>query len=183
MSSRNLPGAHNDWAQAATFLGIPANYDYVMILSVFTDSYLQPILQQATDLYEMTLQWNRSHTLFKPGAIRRLTYSGESGWVIPEFAWDPSGRRLLWTQSKFDDGRRVDQACVMRKIRDGIISQLSGVHTISQIPFTIGTQIREQAVSLLRDPESFPVQEMGCGGNAPNQQPSHAQETDIGHYE
>jgi hypothetical protein len=183
MSSRNLPGAHNDWAQAATFLGIPAAYDYIMILPVFTDSYLQPILQQATDLYEMTVQWNRSRTLFKPGPIRRLTASGERGWVIPEFAWDRSGRRLLWTQSKFDDGRRVDQACVMRKIRADIIRQLSGVRTIGQIPFTIGTQIREHAVSLLRDPESFASPDMGCGGSVPNQLPAHVQETQIGHYE
>ena len=183
MSSRNLPGAHNDWALAASFLNIPASYDYVMIFPVFSDSYLQPILQQATDLYEMTLHWNRSHTLFKPGPIRRLTYSGASGWVIPEFAWDPSGRRLLWSQSKFSDGRRVDQACAMRKLRDGIISQLSGVHTINQIPITIGSQIREQAVSLLRDPESFMAPDTACGGGAPDAQPSHVQETHLGHYQ
>jgi hypothetical protein len=54
MSSRRLPGAHNDWAQIATFLGIPASFDYELILFVFSDSFLQPILQQATDLYEIT---------------------------------------------------------------------------------------------------------------------------------
>lgn len=182
MSSRNLPGAHNDWAQVATFLDIPASYDYELILLVFTDSYLQPILQQATDLYEITLRWNRSHTLFKPGAVRRLTRSGEDGWVIPEFAWDPNGQRLLWTQNKFSDGRRVDQGCVMRKIRADIINQLNGVQTIGQIPFTIVGQIHDQAVSLLQDPKSFPFQGLGCGGDAPNQQPGYAQETRIGHY-
>jgi len=182
MSSRNLPGAHNDWAQVATFLGIPAAYDYVLILFVFSDSYLQPILQQATDLYEMTLRWNHRHTLFKPGAIRRLTRSGEDGWVIPEFAWDPSGRRLLWSQSKFNDGLRVDQGCAMRAIRADFIRQLSAVHTIDQVPVTIASQIRAQAVALLGNPQAFVLAQGGCGGASPGQLPSHLQETHIGHY-
>src|SRR5262249_47705425 len=42
MSSRNLPGGHNDWAAIATLLGLPAEYDYELILPVFNDSYLQP---------------------------------------------------------------------------------------------------------------------------------------------
>ena len=73
MSSRNLPGAQNDWAQVATLLDLPADYDYALILPVFSDNYLQPILQQATDLYELTLRWNQARTRFKPGAVRRLT--------------------------------------------------------------------------------------------------------------
>ncbi len=182
MSSRNLPGAHNDWAQAATLLDIPAEYDYELILPVFVDSSPQPIFQQATDLYEITLRWNRDHTRFKPGGVRRLTDSGEAGWVIPEFAWDPSGRRLLWTQNKFSDGRRVDQGCVIREMRANIIGQLSGVNTFIRIPFSLGTQIRNQAADLLRDPKSYSYQG-ACGGNDPNQQPSLAQETRIGRYE
>jgi len=83
MSSRNLPGAHNDWATLATLLGLPAEYDYELILFVFSDGFLQPRLQQATDLYELTLRWNASRTRFKPGPVRRLTHSGEDGWVIP----------------------------------------------------------------------------------------------------
>ena len=43
MSSRNLPGGHNDWAAIATLLGLPAEYDYELILPVFNDSYLQPV--------------------------------------------------------------------------------------------------------------------------------------------
>jgi Tol biopolymer transport system component len=67
MSSRNLPGAHNDWATVATLLGLPADYDYELILFVFSDGFLQPRLQQATDLYELTLRWNQERTRFKPG--------------------------------------------------------------------------------------------------------------------
>jgi len=182
MSSRKLPGAHNDWAHVAALLGLPATYDYELILFVFTDGFLQPILEQATDLYEITLRWNRLHTWFKPGGLRRLTRSGEDGWVIPEFAWDPSGRRLLWTQNKFSDNRRVDQGCVVRKIRAELIRQMSGVQSIGQLPFGIVDRMRDHAVSLLQNPSSFPYQGLGCGGDAPDQEPSFAQETKIGHY-
>src|SRR5262249_843580 len=34
MSSRNLPGAQNDWAQVATLLDLPADFDYALILPV-----------------------------------------------------------------------------------------------------------------------------------------------------
>jgi hypothetical protein len=182
MSSRNLPGAHNDWAELATLLDIPATYDYQLILLVFSDSFLQPVLQQATDLYEITLLWNRSRTMFKPGPVRRLTRTGEDGWVIPEFAWDASGERLLWTQNKYGSGRRVDQGCVMRKIRADVIRRLSGVHTLGEIPFDIVPQIREQAGQLLQDPNSFPFEGFGCGGDDPNQPLRFEQETRIGHY-
>jgi hypothetical protein len=79
MSSRNLPGAHNDWAHTAQLLDLPASYDYELILFVFADSFLQPNLEQATDLYEMQLDWNAAGTLFKPGRLRRLTRSGIDG--------------------------------------------------------------------------------------------------------
>ena len=139
------------------------------------------MLQQATDLYEITLHWNRGHTWFKPGAIRRLTRSGEDGWVIPEFAWDPSGQRLLWTQNQFTRGHRVDQGCVMRKLRADIVRQLSGVQTMPQIPFTIASQIRAHAASLLQDPQSFTFAAGGCGGEQPDE-PLFAQETRIAHF-
>src|SRR5262245_51097403 len=180
MSSRNLPGAHNDWAHVATFLDLPADYDYELIPPVFNDSYLQPIFQQATDLYEITLRWNRTRTRFKPGPVRRLTHSGEDGWVIPEFTWEPGGHRLLWTQNKFADGRRVDQSCVMRQIRDAIIGRLSGVDTIAQVPFDLGGQIREEAANLLRPPSSYAYRG-GCGGDRPAQEPPWAQATMVGH--
>jgi Tol biopolymer transport system component len=183
MSSRNLPGAHNDWTNIAHLLDLPAEYDYALILLVFSDSYLQPILQQATDLYEIRLRWNRGRTRFKGGPARRLTHSGDDGWVIPEFAWNPSGTRLLWTQNRFGVGRRVDQGCLVRKIRAGIIDQLKGVDTITQIPFSIVGQIRSQAVALLGDPRAYPYQGAGCGGDDPGDQSSFEQETRVGHFE
>ena len=182
MSSRNLPGAHNDWATVASFLDIPAEYDYEIILPVFSDSYLQPVLQQATDLYEIRLRWNQDRTRFKAGAVRRLTRTGEDGWVIPEFTWDPAGRRLLWTQNKFSSARRLDQGCVKRQIRSAIIGRLRGVDRIEQLPLDIGDQIRDQAVSLLRNPRSFTFAGTGCGNDEPGQPPSLAQETRIGRY-
>src|SRR5689334_20126690 len=45
MSSRGLPGAHNDWTTAAALLQLPADFDYELILPVFAQSYLQPVFQ------------------------------------------------------------------------------------------------------------------------------------------
>jgi Tol biopolymer transport system component len=182
MSSRNLPGAHNDWAKVAELLDLPADYDHVLILLVFSDSYLQPVFQQATDLYELELRWNRGRTRFKPGTVRRLTETGRDGWVIPEFAWDPTGRRLLWTQNRFPVGVRVDQDCIVRQIRGDLIGRLSGVHEIAQIPLGIQDDIRTDAAKLLAPPRAFPFQGRGCGGDVPPARASFAQETRIGHF-
>ena len=183
MSSRGLPGAQNDWATVATLLALPAEYDYALILLVFGETFLQPVFAQATDLWEMRLHWNASRTRFKRGPVRRLTRSGDDGWVIPEFAWDPSGRRLLWTQNKFGDARRVDQGCVVRALRQAIVDRLAGVHTIAQLPLDIVPQIREQAADLLRDPRTFAGQTAGCGATDPGEAPAITQETRIGRFE
>ena len=101
MSSRNLRGGHDNWIRLAGFLGLPARFDYLLILPVFSDSFLQPRLNQATDLYDQRLKWTRGRSAVRPiGPARRLTRSGERGWIIPEFAWDPAGRRLLWTREQ-----------------------------------------------------------------------------------
>jgi hypothetical protein len=181
MSSRGLPGAHNDWTAAAALLQLPADFDYELILPVFAESYLQPVFQQATDLHEMTLRWDRSRTRFKPGPIRRLTTSGDDGWVIPEFAWDPSGRRLLWTQNRFPTGQRVDQSCVVGELRASIVARLSGVTKLGQVPFDIGTQVRSQAADLLRSPSAY-VYHGACGDTSAPAPAGFAQETRIGHY-
>ena len=182
MSSRDLPGAHQDWARVATLLDLPADYDYALVLTVFSDNFLQPVLQQATDFYEMTLRWNRSRTRFKPGPIRRLTTSGEQGWVIPEFAWDPAGRRLLWTQNRVGGGRRVDQGCVMRELRSAFIQQLSGVDSVAKIPLDLGRTIRNQAAELLRAPGDFAYR--GACGTAPTPgELTVERETWIGRFE
>ena len=102
--------------------------------------------------------------------------------MVPEFAWDPSGRRLLWTQNKFNDGRRVDQACVTRQLRDAIVGRLQGVTTVNQLPFNIVPDIRDRAADLLRDPTQYPV-DGACGGSAPDAEPRLVGETVIGHFE
>jgi hypothetical protein len=183
MSSRKLLGAHDDWATVARVLDLPAEYDHVLILFVFSDSFLQPVLQQATDLYEMRLRWNRARTRFKPGPIRRLTRSGEDGWVIPEFAWDPTGRRLLWTQNRFPPDVRVDQGCLVRQIRDGFVARLAAVHDPTQIPLGIQQEMHAAAAALLGDPRAYPFQGRGCGGGAMGPPPPFEQQTLIGRFE
>jgi hypothetical protein len=182
MSSRGLPGAHNDWAHTAQLLDLPASYDYELILFVFSDSFLQPILEQATDLYEMALDWNAARTRFQAGRLRRLTRSGIDGWVIPEFAWDPRGERLLWSEARFNDGRRVDQGCVARQLRSTFIARMRGVSTVDKLPFGIASEMRDAAAALISDPQSFDHAGLGCGGDNPTQEPSFEQETRIGRY-
>lgn len=182
MSSRNLPGAHNDWAMAAQLLGLPAEYDYTIVLSVFSNNFLQPTFSQPTDLYEMTLQWNRDRTRFKPGPIRRLTHTGEDGWIIPEFAWDPTGKRLLWTQNKFTDARRVDQACVARKLREQYIAKVSGITKIAQLQLNLDAELREQAANFLKDPRAYALTVGGCGGEQPAEPAGFTSQTLIGRF-
>jgi hypothetical protein len=86
----------------------PAEYDYELILSVFSQSFLQPVFQQATDVWEMMLRWNRARRRFEPRPVRRRTDSGANAWVIPS-SHGTGGRRLLWTQNKSGDGYRIDQ--------------------------------------------------------------------------
>ncbi len=183
MSSRNLPGAHNDWSRVAQLLQLPPDFDYALILSVFSNDFLQPVFQQPTDLYEMTLRWNASHTRFKPGDVRRLTHSGDQGWIIPEFAWDPKGKRLLWSQAKFPDGVRLDQSCVIRRIREAFLARVSNVNGIADIPFDIDVQMRDAASELLRDPRTYPAGDGACGSGVQPQGGAFVQETWIGRYE
>ncbi len=181
MSSRDLPGAHNDWSRVAELLQLPPDFDYAIILSVFSNDFLQPVFQQPTDLWEMTLRWNRARTRFKPGPLRRLTHFGDAGWIIPEFAWDPKGKRLLWSQAKFSDGVRLDQSCVIRRIRDAFLARVGNVTSPAQIPFDLDAEMRDAAADLLRDPRTYPAGDGACGGVTPPQG-AFVQETWIGRY-
>lgn len=98
MSSRDHDGLFNTWANATRTAGLPSDYDYLFILPVFEAGFLQPVGQEATDLYETSL----SH----PATVRRLTWDGSDGWITPEFTWDPSDRCLVWTENRFPDGYR-----------------------------------------------------------------------------
>jgi hypothetical protein len=98
MSSRDHPGFFNTWAGVAQTLGIPNDYDYLLILPLFEAGFLQPVGQEATDLYELPFG--------NPGLVRRLTHDGDEGWITPEFTWDPTNSFLLWTENRFPDGYR-----------------------------------------------------------------------------
>ncbi len=154
MSTRDHAGAFNDWSRLAGLLRLPASYDYEIILPVFSESFLQPLFAQANDLYEIRLGWNAAHTRFhRRGRLRRLTHSGGAGWVIPEFAWDPSGRRLLWTQARLRG--RVDEPTILRRIRRQFIDELRHVDGIGQVPLDIFAQIRRQAGRVLTEPSAY----------------------------
>jgi hypothetical protein len=100
MSSRNHPGFFNTWAESVRTLGLPNDYDYVLILPLFEAGFLQPVGQEATDLYEIPLRY--------PERIRRLTTDGNEGWITPEFTWDPTNSFLMWTENRFPDGYRYE---------------------------------------------------------------------------
>jgi Tol biopolymer transport system component len=98
MSSRDRPGFLNSFTVLTEAAGLPADYDYLLILPLFEAGFLQPVGQETTDLYELTLA---------TGAVRRLTHDGDDGWIIPEFTWDPKSRFLMWTEARFPDGLRM----------------------------------------------------------------------------
>ncbi len=181
MSSRGLRGAYDDWSRAARFLELPARYDYLLVLSVFSDSFLQPVLGQATDLWSQRLRWSPHRARVRPlGRPQRLTRTGARGWIVPEFAWDPAGRRLLWTENRYPPDVRVDQSCVMRRIRAGVIDRLTGVDTIGGIPSDLDNEIRDAVAELLRDPSGYARREPGCGGSRPATPGVFDQRTRIG---
>jgi WD40-like Beta Propeller Repeat len=145
MSTRGLPGAFNNWSLLATLLDLPARYDYALILPVFNEAFLQPGFEQANDLYEIDYP--------RPGRARRLTRLGRQGWIIPEFAWDPSGRRILWTQNKLRD--RVDEPSVLRQIRRDVLNHIGHPASPGEVPFDIFEYVRERLVRVLTDPLSY----------------------------
>jgi hypothetical protein len=97
MSSRAQPGLFNTWADAAQSLGLPNNFDWLLILPLFEAGYLQPIGQESTDLYELNL---------KTRSVRQLMTDGADGWVTPEFTWNPTNKYLMWTENRFPNGYR-----------------------------------------------------------------------------
>ncbi len=98
MSSRDHPGFLNTWIQIARDLGLTSQYDNYLILPMFDLGYMQPIAQEATDLYMENLQTH---------AVRRLTTDGDQGWVTPEFTWTPDNGELFWTENRLPPGLTV----------------------------------------------------------------------------
>jgi hypothetical protein len=81
------------------------------------------------------------------------------------------------------DDVRIDQSCVMRKLRRDFIRRLGEVDSIGEIPFDIDREIRQRATELLQDPSTFSGPE-GCGGTRvdPDAQLKFEQRTRIGRY-
>jgi Tol biopolymer transport system component len=97
MSSRDHPGFFNTWSQTAEAAGLTTDEDYLLILPIFELGFLQPVGQEATDLYDLHLA---------TGAVRRLTTFGDNGGIVPEFTWDPANKFLMWTENRLPDGYR-----------------------------------------------------------------------------
>jgi Tol biopolymer transport system component len=98
MSSRDHPGFFNTWAAAAQAAGIPTSADNLLVLPIFEAAYLQPVAEEATDLYQLDLA---------TGSVRRLTTDGNDGWIIPEFTWDPTNSYLMWSEARIKPGVSV----------------------------------------------------------------------------
>ncbi len=137
MSTRDHPGAFNDYEAVAQLLGLPADYDYILILPVFEVGFLQPVFEQANDLYDFPVRYTGGE-VSGAGPVRRLTRSGDHGWVKPEFAFDDAGKRLLWTQVRIHEGVRIDQ-------RFDAIAEL------------------RQLVAFLQDPSAATQSQLGIG--------------------
>jgi Tol biopolymer transport system component len=97
MSSRDHPGFFNTFSQTAQAAGLTTDEDYLLILPIFEAGFLQPVGQEATDLYDLNLA---------TGSVRRLTTFGDDGGIVPEFTWDPANRFLMWTENRLPDGYR-----------------------------------------------------------------------------
>jgi len=123
MSSRDHPGLFNSYSDAAQTLGVPADFDYILTLPLFEAGFLQPVAQEATDLYELDLA---------TGSVRRLTTSGNDGWIVPEFTWSPDNSYLMWVEARFKDDERVplplDPAAQLQRLQD-LASDPPQVHT------------------------------------------------------
>jgi Tol biopolymer transport system component len=98
MSSRDHPGFYNSFITLTQAANLTTSLDYLLVLPVFYAAFLQPVAQEATDLYDLDLA---------TGAVRRLTTEGDDGWVIPEFTWDPTNSFLFWTEQRIVDRERV----------------------------------------------------------------------------
>jgi Tol biopolymer transport system component len=98
MSTRDHPGFFNTFAQLSDAAGLTTDEDYLLILPLFEVGFLQPIAAEATDLYELNLE---------TGAVRRLTTTGDDGWIVPEFTFDPTNKFMMWTEARYPDGLRM----------------------------------------------------------------------------
>ena len=100
MSIKDHQGSWAAWSAVSNALSIPTAYDYALLLPLFYGIFLTPAVPPACDLYEIDLA---------TGQQRQITQDGADGWIIPELAYAPDGKRLMWTELKIQDGLRLDQ--------------------------------------------------------------------------
>ena len=98
MSSRDHPGFYNTFSEISQDLGLTTAADNFLVLPIFEAGFLQPLAQEATDLYELNLATH---------SVRRLTTEGDEGWIIPEFTWNPANNALWWTENRIPRGLAV----------------------------------------------------------------------------
>ena len=145
MSTRDHPGAFNDYAAVAQLLGLPADFDYALVLPVFYFGFLQPVFQQANDLYDFRVMRGSDGEIAGAGNVRRLTTNGEEGWVKPEFSFGHDrGRRLLYTQVRINDGVRIDQRLDLVAELQQMAAFLQDPDTSSQ--FQVGVPTEKQTI-------------------------------------
>jgi hypothetical protein len=137
MSSRSQPGLFNEWAQAAQLLGLPNNFDWLLILPLFEAGYLQPVAQETTDLYEIDLATMK---------VRQLTTDGSDGWVTPEFTWDPTNRFLMWTETRIAPGYRYPLGA-------GPLDYVQSLETAIKDPYVPSADIDPGGVGVVPFPE------------------------------
>jgi hypothetical protein len=142
MSTRDHAGAFNDYEAVAQLLGLPTDYDYALVLPVFYLGFLQPVFQQANDLYDFRVRRDASGEISGAGEVRRLTHNGDEGWVKPEFAF--RGRRLLYTQVRVNDGVRIDQRLDLVAELQQMAAFLQNPDTQSQ--FQVGVPTEKQTM-------------------------------------
>ena len=87
------------------FTGIPVTRSHNVTAGQIYDAILSK--ERRGDYLGRTVQVIPHVTDEIKPAVRRLTTDGNDGWISPEFAWDPAGRRLLWTELKYRDGVRT----------------------------------------------------------------------------
>lgn len=98
MSTRDHPSDWESWAQVSWTTGAPTGFDHLLTAAMFASFFNSPVAPPSNDLYELD---------YRTRALRRLTHSGDEGWIIPEFSWDPAGERLLWTELRWGDRYRA----------------------------------------------------------------------------
>ncbi len=127
MSTRDHPSNWQLWAEASAAAVSTADADFLLTPPLFVGMFFAPVYPPATDLYELDLETHK---------VRRLTFDGDDGWITPEFAWDPSGKKLLWTQLKTKDEVRISDPAAP----DREAAEATGLLNDPEVPESVGLE-------------------------------------------